>query len=87
MDIDDHTFEQLLIQKKLKIDFAAHWGGAEPGPKLLGNLGCRYALGAITENEQNRILPDGYQFIPFTLKEEKRFDWNGLAREFYSVFN
>jgi hypothetical protein len=89
IDIDDHTFEQLLIQKKLKIDFAAHWGGwAGPGPELLGNLVCRYALGPITENEQNPILPDGNRFMPFTLKEEMRFNWRleqDDERIFYSV--
>jgi hypothetical protein len=89
IDIDDYTFEQLLIQKKLKIDFVGHWGGwAGPGPKLLGNLGCRYALGAITENEQNPILPDGHRFKPFTLNEEMRFNWKldiDDVRAFYSV--
>jgi hypothetical protein len=89
IDIDDHTFEQLLIQKKLKIDFAAHWGGwAGPGPKLLGNLGCRFALGSIMENEQNQILPDEHRFIPFTLNEEMRFNRRldiDDVRAFYSV--
>lgn len=71
IEMDDATFETLLIRKKLKIDFAAHWGGwAGPGPTRLGNLGCRYAIGRCGENLSEDSDNMAYNTIPL-----RNFDW------------
>lgn len=87
-EIDDKTFESLLIQKKLKVDFAAHWGGwAGPGPCLLGNLGCRYFLGSDPRFNLEQILPDTPNYKPYNMTQLSEFNWRpeNNVRELWSV--
>jgi hypothetical protein len=75
--IDDATFEKILINRKIKIDFAAHRGGySGPGPKLLGNLGCRFALGYFFElPNQEGSQPEFMGYKPYTIKKLREFNW------------
>lgn len=76
LEIDDETLENLLIQKKLKVDFAAHWGGwAGPGPRWLGNLGCKYYFGAEPRKDVERVSPMEFVFKPYTMVRIKEFNW------------
>lgn len=76
LEIDDITFESILIEKKLKIDFAAHWGGwAGPGPCLLGNLGCRYFLGDDPRFNLEQILPETSGYKPYNMTTLRQFNW------------
>ncbi len=46
ISIKDELFEEILIQKKFKIDLACHAGGwAGSGPLLLNDLGAKFFLG------------------------------------------
>jgi hypothetical protein len=86
LEIDDITFESILIEKKLKVDFAAHWGGhAGPGPRLLGNLGCKYFLGAFGGTNELELQEDGYDYRPFQLSQSTQFEWNSVPRDMCTV--
>ena len=69
LDIDNDSFEKLLIQNKLKIDYAARhnkgWGVV--GMDKLGDIGCRYSLGAGKKNMSNclnyKLETTGKKFV------------------------
>ncbi len=77
IDIDDSTFEKVLIKNELKIDFGSNRGGmgAGPGPRLLGNLGCRYFLGDDPRLNLEQILPETPGYKPYNMTTLRQFNW------------
>lgn len=72
IDIDDSSFEKILLTKELQIDFVAFKNTYDsgPGPRALGNLGCRYVLGECGGSGIEGLpssLPEGHSFIDFRL--------------------
>lgn len=73
IDIDDSSFEKILLTKRLQIDFAAYKDSyvSGPGPRTLANLGCRYVLGSFARRGIEGVpcsLPDGHALIDFRLE-------------------
>ena len=77
LEIDDKTFESILIQKKLKIEFAAYCRGhyVGPGPRLLGNLGCRYFLGDDPKFNLEQILLVNPDYVNYDMNHLREFNW------------
>jgi len=75
IDCDDWTFEKLLINENLKINYVAHWGGsAGPGPRCLGNLQVEYGIGDLqTINDEV-----DFNVIPHKLEKIKEFNWRQI---------
>lgn len=83
IDCDDWTFEKLLIQENLKINYVAHWGGsAGPGPRCLGNLQVEYGIGFL------QSLNDEFDFnvIPHKLENIKEFNWRKSSSDEKSLY-
>ncbi len=77
IDIDDSSFEKILLNKGLKIDFAAYKSSyvVGPGPRLLANLGCRYVLGSfwtvnplMNHGDGSISLPEDQSVVDFDLE-------------------
>ena len=85
IDCDDWTFEKLLIQENLKINYVAHWGGgAGPGPRCLGNLQVEYGIGDL----QSFNDECDFNVIPHKLEKIKGFNWRKTASDkkyFYKI--
>jgi hypothetical protein len=89
IDIDDWTFEQLLIEEKVKINYAVHNGGwAGPGPRCLGNLQAEYEIGCYMPAPE---VTD-FEIIPFTHEFVKEFIYriddtnNPILRSFNKIY-
>ena len=88
IDCDDWTFEKLLINENLKINYVAHWGGsAGQGPRCLGNLQVEYGIGDLqTINDEV-----DFNLIPHKLEKIKEFNWHQIhdaetnKKTFYKV--
>ena len=83
IDCDDWTFEKLLIQENIKINYVAHWGGwAGPGPRCLGNLQVEYGIGFI----QSFNDECDFNVIPHKLENIKEFNWRKSSPDERSLY-
>ena len=90
IDCDDWTFEKLLINENLKINYVAHWGGsAGQGPRCLGNLQVEFGIGEMYLQTINDEVD--FNVIPHKLDKIKEFNWRQIhdpetnKRTFYKV--
>jgi hypothetical protein len=73
IDIDDWTFERLLIKEKMKINYVSNNGGcAGPGPRCLGNLQAEYGIGGF--NPMNETTD--FEIIPYQKELIKEFAYS-----------
>jgi hypothetical protein len=73
IDIDDWTFERLLIKEKMKMNYVCNNGGwAGPGPRCLGNLQAEYGIGGF--NPMNEATD--FEIIPYQKELIKEFAYS-----------
>jgi hypothetical protein len=71
IDLDDWTFERLLIGSALKINYVVKClgGAVGPGPRCLGNLQADFAIGKPQPLDETA----DFDFIPYELNFIRRF--------------